>query len=65
MTVAFDFIPQWPDHLGVASIAAFPDVDVATRQLKRRIRTHALHFLDRILKIEQRCDFNDASDGNN
>jgi len=63
--VAFDFVPQWPDHLGVACVAAFADVDVATCQFERCVRAHALYLLDCIFEVEEGGDFNDSTDGHN
>jgi hypothetical protein len=51
------------DHLAVADIAAFPDVDVAAGQFERGVRAHALHLFDGVLEVEQGCDFDDAANG--
>lgn len=62
MAVAFHFIAERTDHLAVAKVAAFTHVDVTARKLQRRVGAHALHFLDGVFEIEERCDFNDAAD---
>eukprot|EP01037_Dinobryon_pediforme_P021487 gene21488-22362_t len=63
MAVAFDLVAHRTDHLAVAVVAAFADVDVAASQLKRRIGTDPLDLLDGALQVEQRQDLDEAADG--
>src|SRR5215472_13087549 len=63
MPVALDFVAQRPDHLRVTEITSFAYVDRAPCQLERRIGPHAIDLLDRALEIEERCDLDDAADG--
>ena len=63
MTVAFGLVAERADHLAVADIAAFADIDIAPRQFERRIGPHALHFFDGVLEVEERRDLDDAADG--
>ena len=62
MAVALDLVAERPDHLRMAEIAALTNVDVAARKLERRVRPHAVDLLDRALEIEQRRDFDEATD---
>ena len=64
VAVTFDLIAHRADHLRVADIAAFTDVDFTTRQLQRGVGAHALYVLDGVLQIEERSDFYDPADGN-
>ena len=64
MAVALDFIPQGPDHLRMAEIAAFADIDVATGQFQRRVRPDAIDHFDGALQIEQRRNLDEAANGN-
>src|SRR6185437_1823452 len=61
-TVAVDFVAQCSDHLRMTGIAALTDVDVAPRQLKRRIEPHVRVLLDRLMDGEERRDFDQAAD---
>ena len=63
VAVAFDLVAERADHLAVAGVAAFADVDVAPGELERRIGPHPLHLLDRVLQVEERRDLDDAADG--
>jgi hypothetical protein len=47
----------------VADIAALADVDVPPGQLERGVGAHALHILDGVLEVEERCDLHDPADG--
>jgi hypothetical protein len=47
----------------MAVVAALADIDVAPGEFERRVGPHALHLLDGALEIEQRCDLDDAADG--
>ena len=60
--VAVQFIGQAADHLGMAGIAAFADVDLAARQFQRRVRAHVVGDLDGALDGEERRDLDDAAD---
>ena len=62
MAVALDLVAQRPDHLRVAEIAAFADIDIAAGQFQRRVRPDAVDHLDRALQIEQRGDLDEAAD---
>ena len=62
MAVALDLVAQRADHLAVAHIAAFADIDVAPGKLERRIGPHALDLLDGRVEPEQRRDLDDAAD---
>src|SRR3974377_943391 len=46
----------------MAEIAALADVDVTASELERRIRPYAFHLFDRVFKVEQRNDFDEATD---
>src|SRR5579872_2141171 len=63
MAVALDLVAQRPDHLRVAKIAPLADIDVAARQLQRRVRANAVDRLDRALQVEQWCDLDESADG--
>ena len=62
MAVAFDLVAQRPDHLRVAHVAAFADIDLPARELERRVGPHALDALDRALDEEERRDLHEAAD---
>ncbi len=62
VTVTLDLVAQRPDHLRVAEIASFADVDVAPGQLQRRVGPHAVDHFDRALQIEQRRDLDETAD---
>src|SRR3974390_1929243 len=64
MSIALDLIAQRPDHLRVAQIAAFADVDIAPGKFERRIGPHAVGGFDRAAQIKQRHHFNETADGN-
>src|SRR5579872_2581970 len=61
--IAFDLVTQRADHLGMAKVAPFPDIDVAAGQLQRRVRPHAVDHFDRAFEVEQRCDLDQAANG--
>ena len=46
MAVALDLVAERADHLAVAEIAAFADVNVAAGKLERRIGPHTLDLFD-------------------
>ena len=52
VAIAFDLIAQRPDHLRVAEVATFANVDVAPSQLERRVRPDAIDHLDGAFEIE-------------
>ena len=60
--VALHLVAHRADHLAVADVAALADVDVAPRQLQRRVGPHALHLLDGVLEVEEGHDLHDAAD---
>ena len=62
MPVALYLVTERSDHLAVTGIAALAHIDVSTGLLERRIGTHPLHFLDRVIHPEQRSDLHDAAD---
>src|SRR4029079_6102064 len=62
MAVTLDLVAQGADHLRVAEIAAFADVDIALGEFERGIRPDAIARLDRAFQIEQRLDFHEAAD---
>ncbi|MNX82902.1 hypothetical protein D3C86_1146450 [compost metagenome] len=62
MPVTLHLVAERTDHLAVADITSLADVDVAPGQLQRRVGPHALHLLDGVFEIEERCDFHDAAD---
>ena len=64
MTVSFDLIAQRTHHLAMADVTPFADVNFSPGQLERRIRPHAIDFLNRAFKIKQRRNLDDAADGN-
>ena len=61
MAVPLDFVPESPDHLAVAKIAAFAHIDVPARKLERRIRPHPLDSLKRAFQIKERDDLNQSA----
>jgi hypothetical protein len=63
MAVALDLVPQRPDHLAVAKVAAFAHIDVAAGELEGRVGPHALHGFDGALQVEERNDLDQAADG--
>ena len=62
MAVAFHFIAERADHLAVAEVAALTHIDVTACQFQRRVGAHTLHLLDGVFEIEERRNFNDATD---
>ena len=62
MAIAFDLVTERTDHLAVAVVTAFADIDVAPGQLERGVGAHTLDFLDRVVDPEQRRDLDDAAD---
>ena len=60
--VALDLVAQRADHLRMAGVAALADVDVAARQLERRVDPHVGRVLDRLVDGEERRDLDDAAD---
>ncbi len=64
MAVALDLVAKRADHLTMADVAAFADIDVASSKLERRIRPHALHLLDGRAQPIKRSNLDDAADGN-
>src|SRR4029079_8001015 len=54
---------QGPDHLRVAVVATLAHVDVAARELQRRVGLEALDRLARRALEEERNDLDDAADG--
>src|SRR5437870_5780193 len=62
MAVALHLVAERPDHLAVAEVASLAHVDVASGELERRVRAHALDLLDRVVEIEERRDFDDTAD---
>ena len=57
--IALDLIAHRADHLSMADVTALADVDIAARQLQRRVGAHALYILDGVFKPEQRGDLHD------
>src|SRR5208283_4978681 len=62
MAVSLDFVPEGSDHLAVAKIAAFAQVDVPACKLERRIRPHAVYSLKRAFQIKERNDLHQSTD---
>src|SRR5258708_35488219 len=48
-TVKFDFIPQRPDHLRMAGVATFADVDVTACALEPRVQPHTPGVFARLM----------------
>ena len=65
VAVALGLRAERPDHLRVAVVAAFAQVDVASGELQRRIGLDAGHRLGRRLLEEQRDDLDQAADADN
>ncbi len=63
--VALDFVAQRPDHLRMAGVAAFADVDVAACDLERRVDAHARGLFDGLVDREQGYDLHRTADGGN
>ena len=61
VAVAFGFGAERTDHLRVAVVAAFADVDVAPRQLQRGVGLQAFHRLRRRALEEQRNDLDQST----
>src|SRR3990167_9917155 len=64
MSIALDLVAKGANHLRMADVAAFANVDVAPLQFERCIGAHAVNFLDRVLEIEERSDLDEAADRN-
>ncbi len=62
MAVTLDLVAQRPDHLRMAQITAFADIDIAAGEFVRRIRPHAVCGFDGALQVEQRHHFDEAAD---
>ena len=61
-SIALDFIAKRADHLTVAGIAAFANIDVAPRLLQRCVKTHVRVNFDRVVDSKQRRDLDEAAD---
>ena len=61
-SVPLHLVAQRADHLAVAGVAAFADVDVAPGKLQRRVQPHVRRLLDRLVDGEERRDLDDAAD---
>ena len=61
-TVTFDLVSQRPDHLRVAGVATFADIDVAARDFERRVDPHARRVLDGLMDREQRNNLDRTAD---
>jgi hypothetical protein len=62
VAVTFRFRTKRPDHLRVADMAAFADVDVAAFELQCRERLHAFDRLCGFFLEEQGHDFHQAAE---
>src|SRR5271169_6907838 len=62
VAVTLDLVAKRADRLAVTQIATFAQVDVAARELERRMRAHALHGFERAPEIEERDDLDQAAD---
>src|SRR5271165_6715923 len=62
MAVPLNLVPESPDHLAMAKIAAFAHIDVPACKLERRIRPHALYSLKRAFQIKERNDLDQSTD---
>ena len=62
VAVTLDLVAEGADHLAVAARAAFANVDVAARELERRIWAHAVDGFERALEIEERSDLDHGAD---
>src|SRR5438552_2606883 len=51
--VAFYLIAQCPDHLRMAGVAAFADVDVAAGDLERGVNPHVRRVFDSLMDREE------------
>ena len=60
--VAFDLVAQCPDHLRMAGVATFADVDVTARNLERRVDPHVRCVFDGLMDREQRDNLDRAAD---
>src|SRR6185369_7435392 len=54
---------QRPDHLRVAVVATFAYIDVAARQLQRRVWNHSGQWLDGLCLVHQWHDLGEAAEG--
>jgi hypothetical protein len=62
VAIALGFRTERPNHLRMAVVAALADVDIASRELQRRVRLEAGHRLGGGTLEEERDDFNQAAD---
>ena len=62
MAVTLDLVAQRPDHLRMAVVATFADIDVAPGQLQRGIRLQSCDRLGGGSLKEQRDDFHQPAD---
>src|SRR6187402_3965987 len=63
--IALDLIPQRADHLAVAGVATFTNINVSTCEFERRVDTHVGRVLDCIVDREQGSDLDEAADAGN
>jgi hypothetical protein len=63
MTVAQSFGPQGADHLAVASVATFPEIDIPASHLKRRVGLQTRHRFGGGTLEKKGDDFNQTANG--
>ena len=63
MAIALHLVAHRADHLAVAAIAAFADVDAAPFQLQGRVGAHPFDLFDGVFQVEQRHDLHQTADG--
>src|SRR5215469_16356884 len=60
--VAIDLVAQGADHLRMAGVAAFADIDVAAGELERGVEPHVGRVFHRLMDGEERRDLDEAAD---
>ena len=60
--VPVNLVAQGSNHLAVARITSLTDVDVASRQFQRRVKSHVRRRFNSLIDREKRCDLDNAAD---
>ena len=63
VAVPLRFVTERADHLAMTEVAPLADVDVAPRQFERRVGSHALDLLDRLLHRVEWHHLHQTADG--
>ena len=62
MAVPLNLVAKRADHLRMASVTAFANIDIPARQFERRVGSYPIDFLDSALQIVKRSDFDETAD---